>query len=160
MSVDSELPLYCSEVFTALLVIYMLVNSSFAGNSEENIKNSENDKNKPLTNQEEEAIASHKMMEFNKAIPSSINRESFYSDEGTGECRETMFFGDNFTNDMQPSQDQDNLSSGTIEEDDEEEEKSRDEEYDGGFSIPLMDPKLRSQQTMLNARFEACQNNS
>mmetsp|Transcript_26 Transcript_26/g.33 ORF Transcript_26/g.33 Transcript_26/m.33 type:complete len:122 (+) Transcript_26:3-368(+) len=45
MQSDSELPLYCSEIATAVIIIYMLVNSSFAGDSEDNI---ENEKQKPL----------------------------------------------------------------------------------------------------------------
>ena len=39
MDGDSELPLYCSEIATAIIIIYMLVNSSFAGDSEDNIDN-------------------------------------------------------------------------------------------------------------------------
>lgn len=38
ITVDAEIPLYCSEIVMAILIIYMLVSTSFTGEDEGKLK--------------------------------------------------------------------------------------------------------------------------
>ena len=88
---DSELPLYVSEIFTASLIIYMLLTTSFAGNAEEEMNEKKRESVKQIPAVDEEVPEGRKSLNYNEMC--SINRDSIYTIDETADDKQSYDTG-------------------------------------------------------------------